>query len=33
MEIYQNRNQRRRSEALATAMAPSDWRSRMERTM
>jgi hypothetical protein len=33
MERNQNGKLRRRSEALATAVAPSNWRSRMERTM
>jgi hypothetical protein len=32
-ERNENGKRRRRSEAVATAVAPSDWRSRMERTM
>jgi hypothetical protein len=33
MERNENRKRKRRSEALEIAMAPSDWKSRMERTM
>jgi hypothetical protein len=33
MERNEHGMQSRRSEALATAMAPSPWRSRMDRTM
>jgi hypothetical protein len=33
MERKWNGKRRRRSEAVATAVAPSNWRSRMERTM
>jgi len=33
MERNENGKRRRRSEAVATAVDPSDWRSRMERTM
>jgi len=33
MERYENRKWRSRMEAQATALAPSDWRSRMDRTV